>query len=290
MIDFGLLAVTILGSVLSVFWLVLYFKGKDAYADIIDSISEDDYMMSDLFFVGFAFLNMINYRMDSNSARKKLREVSEIYGAKYAQYYLYILRGGQATYALTFVVMAVLLAALSGELLLLPVGIILSGLLVYYLEEVLNDKISDRREELILDFPNVLSKLTLLVNSGMVMREAWRKIAYTNDRQLYKEMQITIDEIDNGIEEIDAYMNFAERCYVKEIRKFASTMIQNMQKGSAELVAYLREMSDEMWEAKKYAVKKKGDAAASKLMIPTVLIFLGILILIMVPMLAGIGI
>ena len=47
MIDFGLLAVTILGSVLSVFWLVLYFKGKDAYADIIDSISEDDYMMSD---------------------------------------------------------------------------------------------------------------------------------------------------------------------------------------------------------------------------------------------------
>jgi tight adherence protein C len=49
-------------------------------------------------------------------------------------------------------------------------------------------------------------------------------------------------------------------------------------------------MSDEMWEMKKFLAKKKGDAASSKIMMPTVMIFLGILIMILVPMLSGIEI
>ena len=46
---------------------------------------------------------------------------------------------------------------------------------------------------------------------------------------------------------------------------------------------FLREMSDEIWEEKKHLVKRKGEAATSKLMAPMVLIFIGILGMIMVP-------
>ena len=107
--------------------------------------------------------------------------------------------------------------------------------------------------------------------------------AYGGERVLYKEMQVTVQEMKNGISELDAYRNFADRCSVKQIRRFASTMIQNMQKGNAEISYFLKEMSDEMWEEKKHLVKRKGEAANSKLLIPTAMIFIGILIMIMVP-------
>ena len=53
----------------------------------------------------------------------------------------------------------------------------------------------------------------------MVIREAWTKVAYTCDRAMYKEMQLTSEEMNNGVSELDALHNFAQRCSVKEIRK-----------------------------------------------------------------------
>ena len=64
-------------------------------------------------------------------------------------------------------------------------------------------------------------------------------------------------------------------------------MIQNMQKGNAEMSYFLKELSDEMWEEKKHLVKRKGEAAKSKLLIPTTMIFIGILIMVMVPAFLG---
>ena len=61
-------------------------------------------------------------------------------------------------------------------------------------------------------------------------------------------------------------------------------MIQNLQKGSSEVVVFLRDMSNEAWEEKKHEVKRKGEKASSKLIMPIGLIFLGVLILIIVPM------
>lgn len=60
-------------------------------------------------------------------------------------------------------------------------------------------------------------------------------------------------------------------------------MIQNLQKGNAEIAFFLRDMSNEMWEEKKHLVKRKGEAANSKLLLPIAMIFIGILIMIMVP-------
>ena len=83
--------------------------------------------------------------------------------------------------------------------------------------------------------------------------------------------------------EADAYRNFADRCSVKEVRKFTSLILQNLQKGNSEIAFFLKEMSNEMWEEKKHLVKRKGEAANSKLLIPIGMIFVGILIMIMVP-------
>ena len=82
-------------------------------------------------------------------------------------------------------------------------------------------------------------------------------MSVTGDRALYQEMQNTSMEIENGIMETDAYRNFAERCNVKEIRKFASLVIQNLKKGNEELAYFLKDLSDEMWEVKKNGAKAR---------------------------------
>jgi tight adherence protein C len=125
--------------------------------------------------------------------------------------------------------------------------------------------------------------MALLINSGMVMREAWVKVSKTGDRALYQEMRIASDEMANGASDLEAFRNFAERCSVKSIRKVTSTLVQNMQKGNKELSYFLEEMSREMWDEKKNLVRQKGEIAGTKLMIPIGMIFIGILMLIIVP-------
>ena len=155
--------------------------------------------------------------------------------------------------------------------------------MILYLDLSLQDKLTARRQEIVLDLPQVLSKLTLLVNSGMVLRDAWKKVSITGERTLYLEMQNTNLEMENGVMEIDAYRNFAERCNVKEVRKFTSLIIQNLNKGNEELAYFMKDLSDEMWEVKKNEVKQKGEKANSQLLLPMMMIFIGILLIIMVP-------
>ena len=279
-----------IATVLTVGWLFLAVRYKNAFEEIIATIDGELYQLPELFFIGFGLMELIHFNMRSDRARKRIREIAEVNGKKYAEYYFYVTTGAEFTYGYTLLTLMLLFALAAQTLMLAALGValaVLVVLVVLYEEQTLENKLSDRRDELIADFPQVLSKLTLLVNSGMVMRDAWNKVASTGNSVIYQEMQLTTEEFRNGVSELEAYRNFADRCAIKEIRRFSSTMIQNLQKGNAEIAFFLREMADEMWEEKKHLAKRKGEAANSKLMLPTAIIFIGILVMIMVPAFAG---
>lgn len=275
-------------TISSILWIFLRMRSRNQYVEIMNSISPDDYRFSDLFPIGFAFMDLIHFNMRSPRARKRIKEISEIYGRKFAEYYFYIQQGSMFAYSLSIVLIVCFITVLANDYAVLVFGAIIGGLLIWYMQELINDKLEARRTELLLDFPQVLSKLTLLVNTGMVLREAWKKVSFTGERVLYREMQTTTNEMNNGVTELEAYRNFAERCALKEIKKFTNTITQNLQKGNEELVLFLNDMAEEMWEGKKNKVMQKAEAASSKLLIPTTMIFLGILLLIMVPMFSSI--
>ena len=168
-------------------------------------------------------------------------------------------------------------------------GLFFAGIAYYYFGTVTANKILKRSEEMLSDFSEVISKLALLTNAGMILREAWEEIAYTGDTSLYIEMQKTVDEMNNGIAEVDAVYNFGKRCIIPEIKKFASTIVQGIVKGNSELTIMLMEQSKEVWAAKKQNVRRQGEKAASKLLIPICIMFAGILIMILVPIFANLG-
>lgn len=132
-------------------------------------------------------------------------------------------------------------------------------------------------------FPNVVSKLALLVSSGMIMDRAWRQAAESGDGELYLEMRRTADQIDNLVSPEAAYGEFINRCNTKETSKLASAILQNQSKGNAEIGKLLRDMAAESWLERRNLAKRDSDKANSKLMIPTMLLFLSILVMLMVP-------
>lgn len=283
MINWFQIALMAVSTPLVLFWVFLYVKYQNSFNRYIDSLSSDDYNLPELFFIGMGFIHLTHYNLHSRKGRARIKEISEIKGRRYAEYYYYIIKSATFTYILTLLPIAVILSAMSNEPVMLVLGIAVVLLLVRYLEKDINDKLEERREELLLDLPQVLSKMSLLINSGMVLREAWVKVSQTGERALYQEMRVASQEMANGASDLEAFRNFADRCSVKSIRKVTSTLIQNLQKGNQELAYFLDDMSREMWEEKKNIVRQKGETAGTKLLIPIAMIFMGIMILIIVP-------
>lgn len=268
---------------LVILWIVLYVKYRNAFHSYIDNLSPKEYRGAELFFIGMGFIHLSHYNLKNQKGRVRIKEIGEIKGKKYAEYYYYVIRSGAFTYILTFLPLAFIMGALADNPAILVIVLCVAVLMARYLEQDMNERLEERREELMLDLPSMLSKMALLINSGMVMREAWEKVSQTGERALYQEMRTASKEMENGASDMEAFMNFADRCSLRPIRKMISTLIQNMQKGNRELSYFLNEMSREMWEEKKNLVRQKGAVAGTKLMLPIGMIFIGILILIMVP-------
>ena len=245
--DYFQLILMIICTPFALVWICLAITKGKKYATYTKSTFAREFQMSKLFCVGFALMPILHMGTKTRRAKLKIKEIAEIKGKKYAEYYYYILQGAKITYAYTVFLVFMLLSVLAGSVEAALLGVIFSVLVVMYIDLSLQDKLTARRQEI----------LSL--------------------------------EIDNGIMEADAYRNFADRCSVKEVRKFTSLILQNLQKGNEELALFLGDMSTEMWEMKKNEVKQKGEKANSRLLLPVFLIFIGILILILVPVMSGLG-
>ncbi|MDR0446822.1 MAG: type II secretion system F family protein [Oscillospiraceae bacterium] len=269
-------------------WVFLYIRGY-RHAALFEPLAEKEYPLKEVYFVGYAITELIKYPYKSKGDRKLRREVSVLYGDRYADYYLRVVYAQKLTMALTVAVLAFVFYGLANAVSILFVILGFAALAYYYFGVTTEKKILKRSEEMLRDFSEVISKLALLTNAGMILREAWEEVAYTGKTSLYLEMQKTVDEIKNGEAEVDALFGFGVRCVIPEIKKFTSTLVQGLIKGNSELAFMLKEQSREVWAAKKQNVRRQGEKAASKLLIPISIMFIGILIMVIVPIFASIG-
>jgi len=229
--------------------------------------------------------------------RTVMEKTIELYGKKYAankarqllaQLLSYPIIGLAVTLALGALLLATGEDATQGIAVLLG-GSLLVLILVYALYDELSDQVNKRRAAISRQFPNVVSKLALLVTSGMIMDRAWRETAESQELELYQEMRRTSDELSNLVDPTTAYTNFINRCNTKETSKLASAIIQSLSKGNAEIGVLLKGMAHEAWQERRHTAKRDSEAANSKLMIPTMLLFLAILVMILVPVASNLG-
>lgn len=279
----------VFGAISLIAWIVFYVKGKK-HNSMFDVLEEKEYLLKEIYGLGYAVLEIIKYKYKSKSDRKLRQELDILYGNKYSEYYLRVIHSQQITLAFTVFVLSFAFYGLTSEILACIVGFVFSGLAYYYFGTVTKKKILKRSDELLHDFSEVVSKLALLTNAGMILREAWQEVAFAGNGIIYTEMQTAVNDMNNGVSEIDAIYNFGTRCIIPEIKKFTSTIIQGMTKGNSELTAMLQEQSKEVWQLKKQLVRREGEKAASKLLIPICIMFVGILIMILIPIFTNLGV
>jgi tight adherence protein C len=164
-------------------------------------------------------------------------------------------------------------------------ALLLAAGMPFFVDNSLNDAIKKRRLEIRMEFPEFVNKLTLLVNAGMTISHAWKKIVDDNkkDTALYREMGHAMAEISAGKPEAVAYEELARRCNIKEVTKVVSIIIINLKRGGTEVVMSLKQQGDECWEMRKAAARQLGEEASTKILFPLMIMFMGIIIIVATP-------
>ena len=171
-------------------------------------------------------------------------------------------------------------------LLILPVG--------FWVHEDsrVRDRAKERKEQLELDYSQLLWKLTMLLSAGLTIRGSFTRIAAQYQAQLegsaqkhyvYEEMILTLREMRSGVPEASAYENFGRRCALPSYIKLGSLLSQNLKKGSKGLTALLEHEAVLSLEQHKMAVRKMGEKAVIRMLLPMILMFGVVLVVLMVP-------
>lgn len=277
-----------IGSVLAaVYCLILLTSGKK-YEQMVQPLIGSEYRLPELYTFGFALLGMFKkgpfkHSFSSKTELKRRKCISILKGDQYTDYYLQVEYAKRVSLVAPIVIASFFIVPFAEEVLTCPLMLIIAGALYAYIGREPQKKIDERAEIMLSQFPDIVSKLALLINAGMIMRQAWEKVAFSGDSIIYEQMRLVCSNLNNGMSETEAYFEFGNNCVVPEIKKFASTIVQGIIKGNKDLSIMLKEQSSEVWGVKMNLVKRQGDAAVSKLIAPMMIIFIGILIMVVVP-------
>ncbi|MBQ7944802.1 MAG: type II secretion system F family protein [Lachnospiraceae bacterium] len=169
----------------------------------------------------------------------------------------------------------------------------LTAVLIYFgKDKDLHQKVEERDEQLRMDYPELVSKLALLIGAGMTVTNAWNRITadYRRKREktgikrfAYEEMLITTYELESGASQKDALEHFGKRCRAPCYIKLATLLSQNLRKGSTNVFDLLQEEATFALEDRKKLAKKKGEQAGTKLLFPMMLLLGIVMILMIVP-------
>lgn len=254
------IVVYMIGFVCLITWFLFYFIGvKQAY--LFETLEEKEYPFKQVYFVGYGVMQTLKYQYKSKHDRKLKKELDVLYTSKYTDYYIRVIYSQKVTISMSILILAFIVYGLSNDLVTFFIMIMFAGLAYYYFGTVTEKKILKRSDEMLRDFSEVISKLALLTNAGMILKEAWYQVAETGNTALYEEMKKAVVEMENGVSEIDALANFGSRCIIPEIKKFTSTITQGLVKGNSELTSMLQQQSAEVWNMKRQNIKRQGEKA-----------------------------
>lgn len=152
------------------------------------------------------------------------------------------------------------------------------------------EALAKRSEQLLMDYPPLLLKFTLLIQAGMTARRAFQKMAAdymrtkpAKGRFAYEAIVTACHEMDSGVSELEAYRRFGEHCGLMKYKTFSTILIQNLQKGSRRMADLLEKEALEAWDERKRKARVLGEAAATKLLVPMVMMLVVVMAIIMIP-------
>ncbi len=149
-----------------------------------------------------------------------------------------------------------------------------------------------RREQLKKDYPELISKLLLLMQAGMVARSAFMRIAadYRKEKEdgkrirpAFEEVEKACSEMGKGIHEEEAYLRFGKRCVLPSYRTLSVLLTQNINKGGSGLTELLEREIVTAMEERKRTARVDGERASIRLLLPMGMMLMVVLAVMIIP-------
>ncbi len=154
---------------------------------------------------------------------------------------------------------------------------------------LVESKMKELRRSFSLNMPDYLERVAILLDSGQNLWASIEKAAMVNEDEFSLEGEIsrTMREIHEcrGSEKdpCDAFSDMAKRLASSHVSSFVSLIVQNSRKGQSELVEIIRMQAAIYRNDRKNVAKKLGEEATTLMLIPTTIVFIGVLILLLAP-------
>lgn len=267
----------LLGSVSTILLAVQLFKGERFYY-LLDNLEGENFPIKYSYCVGLAWNELDILSLKGKVKEKLVGQAKLLYDPKYAEYYATIAWAQMLSFIHLGLTVGFVLAGILDSTFMVIIGIALAAVFGYYFLNKMNSLLKTRETECTAELPELVSTMALLINAGMMLRNAWQTIAESKEGEIYRLMRLACNEMENGMSEVDAIHKFGVMSSSAEVRKFTSSLIQSIERGGGELTSFLGRQSTEMWTLKKQLMLQKGEAASSKLLAPTAMLFVGIII------------
>lgn len=180
----------------------------------------------------------------------------------------------------------------TGAVPILILGVIGSILLVCLEKQNEEKRSRERKEQMLLDYPEIISQFTMLMGAGMTAKNVWKKIAEDyqekkretgRERAAYEEILYTWKEMQSKIPETECYERFARRCDLVPYMKMGALLAQNLRKGAKGLAEMLYMEAVQALEDRKSRARRLGEEAGTKLLVPMLMMLVIVLTIVIVP-------
>ena len=143
----------------------------------------------------------------------------------------------------------------------------------YAVNAYLSYKVRKRQEEIFYNMPDVLDLLAIIVEAGMGIDSAIRKV--TEEQVLEKtplslELKQIVSEISVGLPRADAFRNLYNRTGLDDIKAFTDMMIQSEKFGTS-IAQALKSFSDSLRTRRRQLAEEAAAKTTIKLVFPLVL-------------------
>lgn len=156
----------------------------------------------------------------------------------------------------------------------------------------LHEKVEKRRRQMQKEYPELVYKLLLYMGAGMNIRGSFQKIGMDYEKKKKRsgrkkpsceEVLYTCRELQGGVSEGAAYERFGKRAGAREYIRLGALLGQNLKRGSGTLLDRLREEAEKASGESLQQVKKLGEEAGTKLLLPMVMMLAVVMVMIMIP-------
>ncbi|AZS16857.1 type II secretion system F family protein [Paenibacillus lutimineralis] len=216
------------------------------------------------------------------------RSVQKISGDKRGGEYTLLFLAEMLSYGWLILIAGSLFSLLLGEdPTVMIFGAFLAVLIPIALARDLHQKVVKREREIILELPELLNKIVLLVGAGLTVQQAIKRClerkAGAEQHPLYRELFRMQREWESGYSFHQAMEGVSKRLGVQEVSAFVTSVLLNYRRGGNDFVLALMDLSHTLWERRKAVSKTLGEQASSKLVFPMLMLFLIIVVMVGAP-------